>query len=160
MTKNIKDVVTKMKINTKYHGEIEIDENNIIHFRQGIPSFLEEKQFYILPFTDDTPFFIMQSVKTPGLAFVVVSPFEFFQDYSIKLSDSVIEQLEIEKQEDVAIFSILTIQEPFEKTTANLQGPIVINHAKKLGKQVILNDSPYKTKHLLIPQTTQAGKEG
>lgn len=147
-----------MKIQTKYHGEIEIDPAKIIQFNSGIPSFLDEKEFYILPFAEEGPFLIMQSVKTPGLAFVIVSPFDFFRDYQVKLSDQVIETLKIESEENVAIFSILTIQEPFQKTTANLQGPIVINDKKKLGKQVILADSPYKTKHLLTSQLTQVGK--
>lgn len=148
-----------MKIETRYHGEIEIDPKNIIHFEQGIPSFLDEKQFYIMPLVEESPFFIMQSVNTPNLAFVMVSPFDFFRDYSVKLSDSDIEQLEIESEKDVVIFSILTIQEPFEKTTANLQGPIVINSKRKLGKQVILSNSPYKTKHLLINKMMPVGKE-
>lgn len=148
-----------MKIETKYHGEIEIDSTKIINFEQGIPSFLEEKQFYILPFAEEGPFLIMQSVQTPGLAFIVISPFDFFIKYEVKLSDQVIETLQIDNQEDIVIFTILTIEEPFKNTTANLQGPIVINNKKKLGKQVILADSPYKTKHLLTSQLAQVGKE-
>lgn len=148
-----------MKIKTKYLGEADIIEADIIHFPQGIPSFLDDQQFYIMRFADDSPFFIMQSVKTPELAFVVVNPFDFFQDYSINLSDPIIETLEIEKQEDVVVFAILTIAEPFQNTTANLQGPIVINEAKKLGKQVILSDSPYQTKHLLLQRQSSQGKE-
>ncbi|MDQ0156919.1 flagellar assembly protein FliW [Robertmurraya andreesenii] len=147
-----------MKIQTKYHGEIEIEPSKVIHFEQGIPSFLEEREFYILPFADEGPFFIMQSVQTAGLAFVVVSPFDFFSDYEVKLSDPVIEALQIESQEEIVIFTTLTIQEPFQNTTTNLQGPIVINDKKKLGKQVILADSPYKTKHLLTSQLARAGK--
>lgn len=153
-------MVIILKIQTKYHGEIEIDEIKIIHFQQGIPSFLDEQQFYILPFADEGPFLIMQSVKTPSLAFVIVSPFDFFKDYSVKLTDQVIESLEIDKKEDTIIFTILTIAEPFQNTTANLQGPIVINDVKKLGKQVILNDTSYKTKHLLLNQLSSTGKEG
>jgi flagellar assembly factor FliW len=149
-----------MKILTKYHGEVEIEESKIIHFPQGIPSFLDEHQFYFLPFAEEGPFMIMQSVQTSGLAFVVVSPFDFFKDYEVKLTDQVIELLEIEKQEDVALFVLLTIQEPFQNTTANLQGPIVINNTKKIGKQVILSDSDYRTKHLLISQLSSTGKEG
>lgn len=148
-----------MEILTKYHGEIEINESEIIQFHQGIPSFLDEHQFYILPLAEDGPFMIMQSVQTPSLAFVIVSPFDFFKNYEVKLTDQVIEVLEIEKQEDVALFVILTIQEPFQNTTANLQGPIVINNTKKIGKQVILSDSDYRTKHLLINQLSSTGKE-
>lgn len=149
-----------MNILTKYHGEIQIDEAEIIHFPHGIPSFLDEKQFYILPFSDDDLFYILQSVQTAGLAFIIVSPFEFFSDYVVKLSDQVIEALKIEKQEDLAIFSILTIREPFSNSTANLQGPIVINTVSKLGKQAILSDSPYQTKHLLTDKKALTVKEG
>ncbi|GIN64073.1 flagellar assembly factor FliW [Robertmurraya siralis] len=149
-----------MKIATKYHGEIEIDQANIIHFNSGIPSFLEEKQFYVLPFADDGPFFILQSIQTPSLAFVIVSPFEFFPGYELKLPEHVVEALEIAQAEDVATFVILTVQEPFQNTTANLQGPIVINNKKKLGKQVILSDSSYTTKHLLVQTAAATGKEG
>lgn len=149
-----------MKIQTKYHGEIEIDDSKIVQFNSGIPSFLEEKEFCILPFGEDTPFFILQSVETPSLAFVIVSPFEFFSDYEVKLSNQAIDALEIESQEDVATFIILTVKEPFQNTTANLQGPIVINTKKQLGKQVILSDSPYQTKHPLITKVIPTGKEG
>lgn len=149
-----------MKIQTKYYGEIEIDQSKIIEFEQGIPSFLDEKRFYIFPFANEGPFYIMQSVKTPGLAFVIINPFDFFKDYSVKLSDQVIEALKIDSENQVAIFTTLTIQEPFENTTTNLQGPIIINDKKMRGKQVILTDTPYKTKHLLTSQLSTIGKEG
>lgn len=147
-----------MKIQTRYLGEVEINIDKIIHFEQGIPSFLEEKKFILLPFDETTPFFILQSITTPELGFVVVSPFQFFPDYQVKLSDSTIEALEIEKEDDVAVFSILTVQEPFTETTVNLQGPVVINSVKQKGKQIALNDPNYGTKHLLMPQAV--GKEG
>ena len=149
-----------MKVLTKYHGELNVEDSEITHFPQGIPSFLDEKKFYILPFLEESPFMIMQSIQTPGLAFVIVSPFDFFKDYSVKLADSIIETLEIKKQEDVAVFVILTIQEPFSNTTANLQGPIIINNARKLGKQVILSESTYRTKNLLTSQLSSKGKGG
>lgn len=149
-----------MIIQTKYHGEIEIDEANIIHFEQGIPSFIDEKQFYILPLSEVTPLLIMQSIQTAGLAFVIISPFDFFTEYSAKLSDQTIEQLKIEKEEDVALYSILTIQEPFEKTTANLQGPIVVNTKEKLAKQIVINDPNYNTKHNLFNIKSSVGQEG
>lgn len=147
-----------MKIETKYLGEVEISEEKIIYFEQGIPSFLDETKFILLPFDETTPFYILQSIVTPGLGFVVVSPFQFFPDYQVKLSDANIEALEIEKEEDVAVFVILTVQDPFTLTTANLQGPVVINTKNQQGRQIAMNDPKYTTKHLLMPQTV--GQEG
>ncbi len=47
-----------MKIQTKFHGEIEIKETDIFTFESGIPGFLDEKKFTLLPL-DETPFFVL-----------------------------------------------------------------------------------------------------
>jgi flagellar assembly factor FliW len=137
-------------IQTKYHGEIEINNEEILHFEKGIPGFLDEKEFVILPLSDDQTFSIMQSVNTPYVAFVISSPFNFFKDYEFKLEDGVQEELGIKAEKDVLVFSILSVGDPFEKTTANLQAPVIINSLNHQAKQVILNDQRYNTKHFII----------
>ena len=141
-----------MKIKTKYFDEIDVDEKDMITFENGIPGFWEETRFVILPFTDDGLFEIMQSVATPELAFVITDPFFFFKDYAFDLDDGVAEQLGIVRPEDVKVSVILTIREPFENTTANLQAPVVINRKNRKAKQVVLNNVPYTTKHPLFPK--------
>jgi flagellar assembly factor FliW len=153
-------VVINVKINTKFHGELEINPDHILQFEQGIPGFEEEKQFYIFPFKEGNEFFILQSVHTPALGFVMIDPFQFFKDYSVKISDAAKETLMIKESEDVVIFSLLTIREGIENTTVNLQGPIIINDRIKKGKQVILVDSDYKTNHPLFSKTPTEEKEG
>lgn len=149
-----------MKINTKYHGEIEIEDKAIIQFEEGIPSFEDEKQFVIIPLDEDSPFLILQSATTPNLGFVIINPFDYFTDYTVDLSDSTIQKLKIESEDQVAIYTILTVQEPFENTTTNLSGPIVINVKDQLGKQIILNNEKYTTKHHIIKTPTALSKEG
>ena len=61
-------------------------------------------------------------------------------------------RLKIGNKEDVATFGILTVKDPFDETTINLNGPIIINTKEKLGKQLVLNDGNYHTKHVLFPQ--------
>ncbi|MDT0162154.1 flagellar assembly protein FliW [Bacillus sp. AG4(2022)] len=143
-----------MKLLTKFHGELEINEEKVIHFNAGIPGFVEEKEFCILPI-EQTPLFVLQSVKSSETAFILTDPFSFFTDYEFNLPEEVTEALSISSDKDVAVFAILTVQEPFEKTTANLQAPVIINQIEKQGKQVILNGTSYTTKHLLI---TKEGK--
>jgi flagellar assembly factor FliW len=137
-----------MKIQTKFEETVEIKESDILNFEQGLPSFEEEKQFVLIPM-EGTPFSILQSVATTELAFVTADPFVFFKDYDFELSTSVQEQLHIEKSTGVFVQVILTISEPFEESTANLQAPIVINQKNNLGKQVVLADGIYRTRHLL-----------
>jgi flagellar assembly factor FliW len=143
-----------MDLQTKFHGEIEINEEQVIHFNAGIPGFIDEKEFCILPI-EETPLFVLQSVKSAQTAFILTDPFSFFSNYEFDLPEEVTAGLAISSDKDVAVFAILTVQEPFEKTTANLQAPVIINQKDKQGKQIILNGTSYTTKHLLI---TKEGK--
>ncbi|MFD1706925.1 flagellar assembly protein FliW [Siminovitchia sediminis] len=140
-----------MKIETKYHGSREIQAEDILKFESGIPGFPDEKEFVLLPL-DDSFLSVLQSVSTPEIGFVVTDPFSFFPEYDFQLSDSAVEQLKLEKPDDAVVYTILTIRDPFEKTTANLQAPVVINTKNSNAKQVILNDGKYKTKHPLFGQ--------
>ncbi|MBD8071398.1 flagellar assembly protein FliW [Bacillus sp. PS06] len=141
-----------MNIETKYHGQVTIEEKEIFTFEHGIPGFIDETSFVLLPFTEDSVFQILQSVKSPELGFALTNPFIFFTDYDIELPDHVVDELKIESEQDVAIYSILTLQDPFEKTTCNLQAPIVLNVTKRLGRQFILNDTVYTTRHQLVQE--------
>ncbi|WP_404322650.1 flagellar assembly protein FliW [Cytobacillus firmus] len=143
-----------MNIQTKFHGEQEINKEDIINFPSGIPGFLEEKEFYILPL-EGTDLFVLQSVTTSEVAFIVTDPFALYAQYEFDLPEEALEKLEIQSDKDVATFTILTVREPFEETTANLQAPLVINQTKKLGKQVILNQTTYQTKHKILTPEEQ-----
>lgn len=137
-------------IRTKYHGEVEINKEDIIQFEKGIPGFLDEKEFIILPLSDDQTFFVLQSVATPYVGLVAASPFSFFQNYEFKLEDSVIDELDIKTDKDVSVYIIVSVADPFEKTTANLQAPVIINNSNQKAKQIILNEGNYKIKHPLF----------
>jgi len=139
-----------VKIATKYHGEKEIQEKEVIAFPQAIPGFPEEKEFVLLPLDEEGQFIVLQSLGNQQLAFVLSNPFTFFQEYDFTLENHIVELLELESEEEVQVFSILTVQDPFEKTTANLQAPIIINSKKNIAKQVILNEPNYHTKHPLF----------
>lgn len=148
-----------MIIQTKYHGEKEINAEHIITFENGIPSFEEEEKFILLELGEETTFLVLQSVTTPTLAFLVTDPFNFFPEYEVAIPNPVIEKLKIGNSEEVATFGILTVKDPFEQTTINLKGPVIINSKEKLGKQIVLEKGNYHTKHLLFSQKSSVGEE-
>ncbi|CAM3555908.1 flagellar assembly protein FliW [Aeromicrobium ponti] len=146
-----------MNIQTKFHGEQEVNKEDIIQFASGIPGFLEEKEFIVLPI-EGTDLFVLQSVKTADVAFIITDPFLLFPQYEFELPQEVLEKLEIQSEKDVVTFAILTVREPFQNTTANLQAPVIINQTRKLGKQVILNNPAYQTKHSIMTPQEQGEK--
>lgn len=141
-----------MEIRTKYHGVIEAEQNDILHFQNGIPGFLDEKSFILLKLDQDSPFYILQSTETAELGFVIVNPFQFFTTYEFDLSDNDKTQLKLTSEQDVAIYTILNVKDPFEHSTANLQAPIVLNTKNNEAKQIILNNPRYQTKQSLFSE--------
>ncbi|MCR8926443.1 flagellar assembly protein FliW [Priestia megaterium] len=139
-----------MKISTSYHGDIEIDNQQTLTFNQGIPGFLEETEFVILPLPEAEAFQVLQSIQTKEIAFIITDPFQFFLDYDFQLEPQEIEKLQLQQVEDAAVYVLLTMSNSVEKITANLQAPVIINTKKQLAKQVILMNPAYETKHRLF----------
>ncbi|NGY93094.1 flagellar assembly protein FliW [Bacillus megaterium] len=139
-----------MKIFTSYHGDIEIDNQQTLTFNQGIPGFLEETEFVILPLPEAEAFQVLQSTQTKELAFIITDPFQFFLDYDFQLEPQEIEKLQLQQAEDAAVYVLLTMSDSVEKITANLQAPVIINTKQQLAKQVILMNTAYETKHRLF----------
>jgi flagellar assembly factor FliW len=137
-----------MRIETKYFGPTEISTDDIIKFEQGIPGFPDEHAFVFLPL-EETVFVIIQSIETAELAFITSSPFNFFSEYEFKLSDLVLDQLQIKEEKEVLVLVMMNVQQPFSSSTANLVAPIIVNTVKRMGRQVIIEKTSYKTKHKL-----------
>ena len=147
------------KVNTSRFGEIEVDEAKIVHFKDGIPAFEDEHEFIILPYEEESPYYFMQSLKTPDLAFLLTIPFLFFQDYTFELDDDTVAELDIKDPEKLFYYSMVTIPNgSIRYMTANLVAPVVLNGDNMKAKQVVLEKSNYTTKHRLFPEA--AKKEG
>ena len=141
------------KIETLRFGQIEVEEEKIVHFKDGIPAFEEEHEFIIVPYDSESPYYFMQSLATPDLAFLITVPFLFFPDYEFELDDVVQRELDIMEQDDMLIYALITIPGgKIEDMTANLMAPVVLNKENMQAKQVVLDRSRYTTKHRLFPE--------
>lgn len=144
--------VNCIKIRSKYLEEIEIENDQVIVFPEGLPAFEDERQFVIIPFAADSPFFYLQSLKNARLCFILADIFTFFPDYEVEIDNHELQRLKIEEggQGSLNVFALLTIPKVFAETTANLLAPLVINFEKQVGIQYIPNVSMYHTKHPLF----------
>lgn len=127
-----------MNIQTKFLGEVDIQEQSIITFPEGIPGFQEENQFVLIPLNETSPFLVLQSIHTQKVGFMVATPYAFKKEYAFDLQQSDVEKLEIERAEDVLVYGILTLKDTLLQSTINLLAPIVINEKKQLAKQIVL----------------------
>ena len=141
------------KVNTVRFGEIDVEEDKIVHFDQGIPAFEDEHEFIVIPYDAESPYYFMQSLATPDLAFLLTVPFVFFPEYEFELDDMSLKELGIKRQEEVLLYVLITIPGgKVEDMTANLMAPVVINTTNMHARQIVLERSGYTTRHRLFPK--------
>jgi flagellar assembly factor FliW len=134
-------------IKTKFFHEIEVEDDSMIQFKQGLLGF-EDVKGYVLIDMDDKGFFkCLQSIDSKDTAFVVINPWTVFKDYEIDIDDNDIDELGSSDINDYAVYSVVTIGS--QSMTANLIGPLVINVKTGLGRQFVLHNSAYTTKHII-----------
>ncbi|MGY0693531.1 flagellar assembly protein FliW [Virgibacillus sp. FSP13] len=148
-----------MKLNTKYVGQINVEDKRRITFRTGLPGFDEQTEFVLLDFPGNPVFQFLQSVTTENLAFIVTNPYHFYQEYAFDLDDTILDNLQIESEQDVAVLSIVTLKNPFNTSTLNLKAPVIVNLAKQLGKQYIITTDEYPSKAPIFPSESFKRKE-
>ena len=141
-----------MKINTSRFGEIEVNDNDLINMPEGLIGFPELNQFVLLDHDTDSPFKWLQSVHDPEMAFVVISPLTFRPDYMVEVTEEEVSTLKLTNADQAVISVIVTIPMDPKKMSANLKAPLVFNLNNKMGKQIILKDSQYQTKHFIMEE--------
>ncbi|WAM33055.1 flagellar assembly protein FliW [Caldicellulosiruptor morganii] len=142
-------VVQKSVVKSRVFGELEVSEDSIIFFEDGIPAFENLKKFVIVK-EDESPFYWLQSVEDKDIAFVLINPFEIKPDYEFDIPDDIVKKLEIESSQDVAVFCIVVISEDVKQTRVNLKAPVIINVNRRKGMQYLLDDERYPIRYYLF----------
>jgi flagellar assembly factor FliW len=86
------------------------------------------------------------------MAFVIISPLTFRPDYTVEVSEEEIDTLSLESADDAVISVIVTIPMDPKKMSANLKAPLIFNLKNRRGKQVIVKDPQYNTKHFIMEE--------
>lgn len=148
-----------MLLKTKHLGEIEISESDLIYFEKGLPGFEDAKKYAIIDCMKDvkgddseSPFKWLQCCDQPQITFVIANPFMIKKDYDFEIGEDTIKSLDIEKEEDVAVYVIVNIPEDISKMSMNLKAPVIINVRNHLGEQIILDTVEYNVRHYILDE--------
>lgn len=151
-----------MKINTKIFGEIEVAEDKVITFENGIIGFPELKRFSLLHDEEkgsDAGIRFLQSLDEPGFAMPVMDPLTVKPDYDPQVNDELLASAGKITAENILVLVTVTVPSDLTKMTVNLQGPFVINVEERKACQVIVENSEYPVKYPIY-EILQAGKAG
>jgi flagellar assembly factor FliW len=135
-----------MKVQTSRFGEIEIPEEKVVQFPEGLLG-LHRFQRYVFIDRENSPLRWMQSMDLPELAFLVADPHVFAPDYKAEVRVGELEALGASDPRSLAVAVICTVTDDPGDATVNLKAPLIIDVEKRTAKQVVLNESPYSIHH-------------
>ncbi|WP_377887317.1 flagellar assembly protein FliW [Alkalihalobacillus sp. R86527] len=130
-----------MKILTTRFGELDVNEDSLITFTNGIPGLEQYTTYCLLPADEEneSPFFFLQSTEESSLCFILADSFSFYPDYEIQLDEDLLQELSIEESAHAMVLSVLTVQGSLQEATINLKAPIILNPTRGKGKQIVLS---------------------
>jgi len=140
-----------MVFNSTRLGQFEVPADRIITMARPILGFEKLTEFCLVEVDAVAPFLWLHSTEDPAVAFLVVNPLVFFPDYRIEINSQEIAELNVSGVKDVETYVIATVPEDFRKMSINLQGPILVNTANRLAKQLVLVNSDYQVKQFIMP---------
>lgn len=134
-----------MNIVTTRFGLVQCSEEEILHIPEGLVGFRSQTKYVLIPDQVVTGLFWLQSTTSPELAFALVAPPMAVNDYKIELRPGDRATLELDDERAALIYVILNRGD--SGLTVNLQGPLVFNMTRRLGRQLVLTSSRYAVRY-------------
>lgn len=121
-----------------------VNDEKVVTFPHGIPGF-EKYTTYVVYHKEENGLgaYWLESCDDAALTFTLVAPEQYGLTYELELSDEEFVTLEADSVEDLGVFMVLS-KKANEHTggtdiNANIRGPIIINPAKRIGIQKVIN---------------------
>ncbi len=125
-----------VKFETSRFGTLEVEDDRIINFPDGLLGLPDNKRYILLDYKD-TPLKWLQAVDNPQAAFIVLEPTVLSPDYSINLDPRTRKYLQLENDNDLAVIVIIRVEA--ERVIANFRGPILLNANLMKGIQIVMD---------------------
>lgn len=147
-----------MKIETRDFGTMEVSENQILEFPNGIYAFEDARRFAFIELEKGQFPAWLQCIDSVKPCFIVFDPWLICKDYEITLNSGEKAMLEVDEKTNLEVLCIARVPEDFKETTVNLKSPIVINMDTKKAMQVILpSNYPYRQPIFKNDETEKEG---
>lgn len=147
-----------MEITTRDFGIVEVEDDAIYEFDDGLYGFEDVKRYAIFakPF-DEVSFLYLQSIDSIVPCFLVFEPWELHPDYRPVLTKEDMELCQVDDIEDLIFLVIASVPSSIENLSINIKSPVVLNPKTRKARQVILQNPDYTVKYLPFKQDGKAG---
>lgn len=132
------------KIQSRF-GEIEYQQDNLLHFPEGPIGFEQLHDFVVMPNEQEGPLFWIQSVENGDIAFILTDPTNFFVDYRVAPDQRERQKLGLGENDECFVLVVVTVA-PDRQITLNLAAPILFAPGTGRALQVILDGTRYHSR--------------
>jgi flagellar assembly factor FliW len=135
-----------IKIETRDFGSLEIENENIITFPNGVYAFETSTSYALIsPLGESTYPMWLQCTQDISPCFIVFDPTAIDEGFRITLTESEKKLLKVTDESELQCLVIASVPEDYRGTTVNMKSPVVINPKERLGAQIILPfDYPFR----------------
>ncbi|TWT33321.1 flagellar assembly protein FliW [Blastopirellula retiformator] len=127
-----------MDIYTARFGKLEIADEEVILFADGLIGFENLVNWILLSDEQSEDLGWLQSLQQPEVALAVVSPRRFAPEYRVRMEKEESSPLRLTADDEVFVLTIVSKHD--DSLTINLRAPVVINLTKQLGLQIVTTD--------------------
>lgn len=130
-----------MQLDTYLFGKIDVSEQALISFPDGLPGFEQCKRFALVheSANPEPTSYTLQSVDDPQVAFQIADPTSYGFNYELQLSDEESAKLKVASPNDLVVMLILFRREdkagPIE---AGVRAPLIINTTARVAIQKVI----------------------
>lgn len=134
-----------MRIESHTLGTIEVADDKVIEFPEGLPGFEGSKRFAMVHEEGSgTSVFMLQSADDPAVTFSITVPESLGINYEFSLTDAEAEMLALARPEDALVAIIVRKDDEVRSPAsaglkANFMAPLVINVAARRGLQKVIS---------------------
>jgi flagellar assembly factor FliW len=154
-----------MQVETTRFGVIDIPDDEVINFVDGLPGFSGRRSMTLIGAGDllgakavenQHTLFWLQDLHDPDLAFLTTVPWSAYPDYDIDIDP---DDVDGAAADELCVRVMVTVrrEDGTVRLTANLLAPVVIDTGRRIGRQIILQDGDWPIQALLAEaQTAEA----
>lgn len=139
-----------MLIKTKDFDYVEISEEDVMTFPQGLYGYESVTKFVLLKNPENEWMTHLQSIEDANPRLILLDPYMFVNEYNPALPEGTLDLLKTTDKEDICFFVVAVLPENMKNATINLKSPVAVNFKMKIGAQVILENKDYSTRTRLF----------
>lgn len=142
-TATVGTIVPSIGFDTSRFGRLEVTEDRVISFVQGMPGFERLKRFILIDHDKEGVFKWLQAVDDPAVAFLLTDPTPYRPGYTVPLRKGETQGLGAESAEGLITLVMVCVSQDSRQVSLNLKGPVVFNADNMRALQCVIDRDDY-----------------